>query len=95
MSNASLDRSFTAFWRRHTTNHPEHRTRALRQLAYNAWRSGRLYESKARGAAREDVKAVGTVLGGEFHHLRPSHGLPDGTMLYAIDQAPGKEKGND
>lgn len=58
MSNASLDRSFTAFWRRHTTNHPEHRTRALRQLAYNAWRSGRLYESKARGAAREDAERL-------------------------------------
>lgn len=41
-------------------------------------------------AAREDAKEVGTVLGGEFHYLRPSHGLPDGTMLYAIDQARGK-----
>lgn len=36
--------------------------------------------------AQEGVKAVGTVLGGEFHYLRPSHGLPDGTTLYAIDQ---------
>lgn len=46
-------------------------------------------------AAREDVKAVGTVLGGEFHYLRPSHGLPDGTTLYAIDQARRKEAQND
>src|SRR5690606_29831326 len=38
-------------------------------------------------AARRDAKAVGTVLGGEFHYLRPNHGLQDGTMLYAIDQA--------
>lgn len=45
-------------------------------------------------AAREGVKAVGTVLGGEFHYLRHSHGLPDGTMLYAIDQVRGKEDHN-
>lgn len=49
-----------------------------------------LEAAAALEAAREDVKAVGTVLGGEFHYLRPSHGLPDGTMLYAIDQARGK-----
>lgn len=42
-------------------------------------------------ADREDVKAVGTVLGGEFHYLRPSHGLPDGTLLYAIDQTRKEE----
>lgn len=43
-------------------------------------------DQAALEAMREDAKAVGTVLGGEFHYLRPSHGLPDGAMLYAIVQ---------
>lgn len=49
------------------------------------WRDGLLKElfAEMTALAAMEEKAVGTVLGGEFHYLDVRHGLPDGTKLYA------------